>query len=126
MVSGCPSELIQKEMSKVSFSGWDEKSKVVSLFISYTLYLKHIVNLIRMNLYLLHIDQGAWKSFTPGSMITFHNIGSCFTRNMGICFTPYLVWVKLYQLEQTVGTCFMVIVVKFIKMLQKQQYSLAP
>ena len=125
---GYHSKLIQKQMSKVSFSGWDRIKNELRKILSgsnasiYYLYplLKRISNLIRMNLYVIYWQE-AQKRFRPGSMISFHNV-----RDINSCFTPYLVRAKLYPLEQIVGTCFMVTVVTFVKMLQKHQYSLAP
>ena len=61
------SDLIQKEISKVKFSGdWNKnknkkKSKVVTLVMTFHPLLKD----------LLYMDEEAQTGFTPGPMITF-------------------------------------------------------
>ena len=99
---GYTSDLVQKKMDKVKFSGhWDkskakEKSKGVPSVINFPPLLKDVGNIIHKNLYLLYMDQEAQRVFTPGPMITF-----CSARKLN----SYLVRAKLYPLERTVGSC---------------------
>ena len=99
---GYPSDLVQKEMNKVKFSGhWDKneakkKSKGVPLVITFPPLLKDVVNIIHKNLYLLYTDQEAQRVFTPGPMITFRSARK---------LSSYLVRAKLYPLERTVDSC---------------------
>ena len=60
---GYPSDLVQKEMNKVKFSGdWDKnktkkKSKGVPLVITFHPLINDFGNIIHKNLYLLYMDQ---------------------------------------------------------------------
>ena len=59
---GYPSDLVQNEMNQVKFLGnWDKnktkkKSKGVPLVMTFHPLLKDFGNIIRKNLYLLHMD----------------------------------------------------------------------
>ena len=97
-----PSGVVQKEISKVKFSGhWNKnqikkKFKGVSLVITFHPLLKNFDNIIQKNLYLLHMDQETQRIFTPAPMITFRSARK---------LSSYLVRAKLYPLERTVGSC---------------------
>ena len=99
---GYSSDLVQKEMNKVKFSGnWDKnktkkKSKGVPLVITFHPLLKDTGNIMHKNLYLLYMDQEAQRVFTPGPMVTFYSARK---------LSRYLVRAKFYPLERTVGCC---------------------
>ena len=118
---GYPSDLVQKEMNKVTFSGdWDKnrtkkKSESVPLVITFDPLFKDFGNIIHKNLYLLYMDKEPQRGFTPGPMITLRSARK---------LSSYLVRTKLYPLERTPGSV-MVNDVKFMKILQKHQLSLA-
>ena len=99
---GYSSDLVQKEMSKVKFSGdsnktkTKKKSKGVLLVITFHPLLKDFGNIIDKNPYSLYMDQEAQRVFAPGPMITFRSARK---------FSNYLVRAKLYPLERTFGSC---------------------
>ena len=72
-----PSDFVQKEKSRVKFSGdWNKmqtkkKSKGAPLVITFHPLLKDFGDITHKNLYLLYMDQEAQRVFTPGDMITF-------------------------------------------------------
>ena len=71
-----PSDLVQKKMNKVKFSGDSDKNKTkkkskgVPLVITFHLLLKDFGNIIHKNLYLLYMDQEVERVFTLGPTIT--------------------------------------------------------
>ena len=99
---GYPSDLFQKEMNRVKFSGnWDKnktnkKSKGVPLVVAFHPLVKYFSNIMHKNLYLLYMDQETQRIFTPGLMITSRSVRK---------LSRYLVRAKLYPLERTVGSC---------------------
>ena len=98
---GYPSDLIEKEINKVKFSGhWDKnrakkKSKGVPLVITFHPLLNDVGNIIHKNLYLLYKDQEAQRVFTPVPMINFR-----IARKL----SSYLVRATLYPSERFVGS----------------------
>ena len=101
---GYPSDLVQKEMSEVKFSGdWNKnqtkkKSKGVRLVITFHSLLKDFGNIIHKNLHLLYMDQEVQRVFTPEPMITSRSARK---------LTSYLLRTKLYPLERTVGSKYL-------------------
>ena len=89
-------------MDKVKFSGDCDKNKSkkkikgVPLAVTFYSLLQDFGKVINKNLYLLYMDQGAQRVFTPGPMITFRSARK---------LNSYLVRAKLYSLERTAGSC---------------------
>ena len=71
-----PSDLVQKKMNKVKFSGDSDKNKTkkkskgVPLVITFHLLLKDFGNIIHKNMYLLYMDQEVERVFTLVPTIT--------------------------------------------------------
>ena len=121
---GYPSDLIQKEINKVNFSGhWDKnrakkKSKGVPLVINFHPLLKDVGNIIHKDLYLLYKDQEAQRGFTLVPMINVRSARK---------LSSYLV--RLHYTHQKgllAPVNVMVNDVQFVIMLQKHRFSLAP
>ena len=97
-----PSDLVQKEMNKVKFSGNLDKNKTrknskgVPLLITFHRLLKDVGNITHKNLYLLCMDQETQTVVMPGPIINLRSARK---------LSSYLVRAKLYLLERTVGSC---------------------
>ena len=94
---GYPKSLVEKELGKVKFSNnvsnKQQKEKGIPFVVTYHPILKNIGNIIRKNLYLLHMNEEAKKVFTPEPMISFRSARK---------LSSYLVWAKLYPIERIV------------------------
>ena len=86
---GYRSNLVQKEMNKVKFSGNWDKNKTKKKY-------KGVQLVITIYPLLKDADQEAQRVFTHGLLITFRSARK---------LTSYLVRTKLYSLERTVGSC---------------------
>ena len=92
---------IDKEMLKVKFNFSkkinpnEKKEKGVSQVITYHPSINCLIEIIRDNLHLLHMNDKVKKVFSPKSMISFRS-----TRKLSC----YLVRDKLYPIERTVGS----------------------
>ena len=73
----------------------EKKEKGVSQVITYHPSINCLIEIIRDNLHLLHMNDKVKKVFSPKSMISFRS-----TRKLSC----YLVRDKLYPIERTVGS----------------------
>ena len=69
---GYPEKLFNREIKKVKFNhyhfiGNHNSKKGIPLVVAYHPLLKSLPKIISKNLYLLHMDEGVKRAFTPGS-----------------------------------------------------------
>ena len=95
-----PDKIIDKELSKVSFSYRGSKSnrknKGIPFLVKYYPLLQELSNIIRSNLNWLYAYDEVKNLFSPGPMVSFHS-----TRKL----SSYLVRAKLYPLVRNIGSC---------------------
>ena len=75
--------------------GKHNSKKGIPLAVTYNPLLKSLSKIISKNLYLLHMDEGVKRVFTPGPMVSFRS-----SRKL----SSYLVRAKLYPTERVVGS----------------------
>ena len=76
--SGHPKGLVEKEMGKIKFSGYNRrnkrKKKGVFFVITYHPSLENIGRIINQHLYIPYMNEDVKSVFTPATMIFFRSV----------------------------------------------------